>query len=150
MLAALSITLAKAPTSLRTCPSSNASRPDCDAPSGREIEPRAVWTVLDLNNPEVRIERDFPFEPLLRFARIDAVPTMRPSENPLDARGKLGSQSLGRGPVERRTPVQVIDFHENCASFRGAPAAQDRASSFHSAATQIGGDPYVGAQAQRV
>jgi hypothetical protein len=44
----------------------------------------------------------------------------------------------------------MVDFHENSASFRRAPATEDRADSFHSASTQIGGDPNVGAQAQRI
>jgi hypothetical protein len=42
----------------------------------------------------------------------------------------------------------VINFHENGASFCRATAAEDRACPFNSASTQIGGDPYVGAQSQ--
>jgi hypothetical protein len=42
----------------------------------------------------------------------------------------------------------VIDFHEYGASLRSAAAAEDGAHSFHSAPTQIGRDPNVGAQPQ--
>jgi hypothetical protein len=44
----------------------------------------------------------------------------------------------------------MIDFDENRASFRGAATAEDGAHPFHSASTQIGGDPDIGTQAQRV
>jgi hypothetical protein len=44
----------------------------------------------------------------------------------------------------------MIDFNENRASLRSAAAAEDRAHPFHSASTQIGGDPNVGAQTQRI
>lgn len=118
--------------------------------SGRKIEPGAGRAVLNLDDPEVGIEGDLPFEPLLSLAGIDAVPTVSPNENPLDAEPWLGGHGLRRRPVERRTAVQVIDFHENSAGFRRAAAAKDRARPFHSASTQIGGDPNVGAQAQPV
>ena len=78
----------------------------------------------------------------------DAVPAVRPSENPLDARTKLGGDGLRRRPVEGRASVQVIDLDENGASLRGAAAAQRRACPLHSASTQISGDPDVGPQAQ--
>jgi hypothetical protein len=39
----------------------------------------------------------------------------------------------------------VIDLDKYGAGFRGASAAKDHACSFHSASTQIGGDPNVGA-----
>ena len=118
--------------------------------SGREIEPGAGRPVLNLDDPEVGIEGDFPVEPLLRLAGIDAVPVVRPSENPLDARLKLDGHGLRRRPVEGGAAVQVIDLHENRASLCGAAAAKDRACPFHSTSTQIGGDPNVGAQAQPV
>jgi hypothetical protein len=123
-----------------------ARRADTGMPrrSGRKVEPGAGRAVLNLDDPEVGIEGDFPFEPLLRLAGTDAVPTMSPNEN------GLGGHGLRRRPVERRAAVQVIDFHENSAGFRGPAAAKDRARPFHSASTQIGGDPNVGAQAQPV
>ena len=114
----------------------------------REIEPGAGRTVLYLDDPEVRIEGDLPFEPLFRLTGIDAVATMRHHKNPLDAGPGFGGHGLRRRPVERRAAVQVIDFHENSAGLCGAAAAEDRACPFHSASTQIGGDPDVGTQAQ--
>jgi hypothetical protein len=116
--------------------------------SGRNVEPRAGRGVLDLDDPEVGIERDFPPQPLLRRAGLDVVALMRASENSLDARPEVGSQRLRRGSVKSRPPVPVIDLDKYGAGFRGASAAKDRASSFHSASTQIGGDPNVGAQTQ--
>jgi hypothetical protein len=118
--------------------------------SRRKIEPGAGWAILNLDDPEVRIEGDLPFEPLFRLAGIDAVAIMRPNENPLDAWLEIGGKGLRRWPVERRAPVQVVDFHENRASLCGAATAKHRARAFHSASTQIGGDPNVGAQPQSV
>lgn len=115
----------------------------------REIEPGAGRTVLYLDDPEVWIEGDLPFEPFFRLTGIDVVATMRHHENPLDAGPDLGGHRLWGRPVERRAPVQMIDPDENGAGLRGAAAAKDRARSFQSTSTQIGGDPKVGAQAQR-
>ena len=116
----------------------------------REIEPGAVHAILDLDDPKVGIKRNFPLEPLLRLVGIDVRPGMRESEDPFDAGRRVRSEGLRRRSVERRAPVQVIDFDENGASLRGASAAKDRARPFHSASTQIGRDPDVGAQAQRI
>ena len=114
----------------------------------RQIEPSAGGAVLDLNDPNVGIKRDFPFEPLLRLAGIDPFPTMGPNKHPLDAGLRLNGGGLRRRAIERRAPIQMVDFHENGASFRRASATKDRAQSFHSTSTQIGGDPNVRAQAQ--
>jgi hypothetical protein len=114
----------------------------------REIEPGAVDAILDLDNPQIGIKGDFPFEPLLRLAGLDEHPRMGASEDSVDARGRVRSLGLWRGSIERRAPVQVIDFDENGASLRSAATAEDRADPFHSASTQIGGDPDVRTQAQ--
>jgi hypothetical protein len=114
----------------------------------REIEPGAVDAILDLDNPQVGIEGDFPFEPLLRLAGIDEHSRMSASKDSIDAGRRIRSLGLRRGSIERGAPVQVIDFDENRASLRGAATAEDRARPFHSASTQIGGDPDVGTQAQ--
>ena len=74
--------------------------------SGCEIEPGALCAVLDLDDPKVRIERDLPFEAFFRRARIDAVPVMRPGENPLDPRPQLGSHGLGAGPYSVARPFK--------------------------------------------
>ena len=114
----------------------------------REIEPGAVDALLDLDNPQVRIKSDFPFEPLFRLTRVDKRPRMGASEDPVDARRRVRCLGLRRGSVERRAAVQVIDFDENRAGLGCATTAEDRARPFHSASTQIGGDPDVRSQAQ--
>ena len=114
----------------------------------REIEPGAVDAILDLDNPQVGIKGDFPFEPLFRLTGVDERPRMGASEDSVDARRRVRRLGLRRGSIERRAPVQVIDFDENRASLRGATTAEDRAHPFHSASTQIGGDPDVRPQAQ--
>jgi hypothetical protein len=63
----------------------------------RQIEPGAGRAVLDLDNPNVGIKRDFSFEPLFRLAGIDPFPTMRPDKHPLDA-----GPRLNRGGLRRR------------------------------------------------
>jgi hypothetical protein len=114
----------------------------------REIEPGAVDAILNLDNPEVGIEGDFPFEPFLRLAGVDEHSRMRASKDSIDPRRRIRGLGLRRGSIECRAPVQMIDFDENRASLRGAATAEDGAHPFHSASTQIGGDPDVGAQAQ--
>lgn len=66
---------------------------------GRQIEPSAGGAVLDLDDPNVRIKRDFPFEPLFRLAGIDPFPTMRPDKHPLDAGLRLDGYGLRRRTV---------------------------------------------------
>jgi len=114
----------------------------------REIEPSAIDAFLDLNDPQVGIEGDFPFEPLLRLSGVDGQAVMSTSENTVDARRRVCGLGLRRGPIERRPPVQVVNFDKNGASLRSAATPEDRAHPFHSASTQIGGDPDVGTQTQ--
>jgi hypothetical protein len=114
----------------------------------REIEPSAVHAILDLNDPKVWIKRDFPLESLIRLAGIDVWTAVRPSKRSVDAERRVRNEGLRRGSIESRAPVQVIDLHKNGAGLRGASPAKDRAHPFHSASTQIGRDPDVGAQAQ--
>jgi hypothetical protein len=116
----------------------------------RKIEPGAILAVFDLDNPKVGIKRDFPPEPLLRRVRIDGRVLMRAREQPFDAGRRGRRKGLRRRLIECRAPVQVIDFDENGAGLGGAPATEDGACAFHSASTQIGRDPDVGTQAQRV
>jgi hypothetical protein len=116
----------------------------------REIEPGAFDAILNLDDPEVGIKGDFPFEPLLRLAGVDEHSRMSASKESIDPRRRIRSLGLRRGSIERRAPVQMIDFDENRTGFRSAATAEDGVHPFHSASTQIGGDPDVRAQAQRV
>ena len=108
-----------------------------------EVEPGAVYAILDLNNPKIRVERQFPLEPLLRLIGIDRRFLVRAREKPFDAGPSVCRHGLWSRLVKGRTPVQVIDFDENRASLGGAATAQDGAHPFHSAPTQIGRDPNV-------
>jgi hypothetical protein len=114
----------------------------------REIEPGAVDAILDLDNPQVGIKGYFPFESLFRLTGIDKRPRMGASEDSVDARRRVRRLRLRGGPIKRRATIQVIDFDENRAGLGGAAAEEDRARPFHSASTQIGGDPDVRPQAQ--
>jgi hypothetical protein len=132
---------------------SRASTPGASVGCGRsrrEIEPGAVGAILDLDNPQVRIKGDFPFKPLLRLAGVDERPRVSASEHSIDADRRVRSLGLWRGSIERRVPVQVIDLDENRARLCSATTPEDRAPAFHPASTQIGGDPDVGTQAQRI
>ena len=115
-----------------------------------EIEPRAVHAILDLNDPKVRVKGNFPSESFLRLVGIDVWPAVRASEDSVEAARSGSRDGLWRRSIEGRMPVQVIDFDENGASLSRATTAEDRAHPFHSAPAQIGGDPNVGAQAQRI
>jgi hypothetical protein len=121
-----------------------------EAKSGGEIKPSSVDAVLDLNNPKIGIERDLSFKPLLRVARVDALPGMRAGEDSVDATRRIRRDGLGRRPIERRAPIQVIDFDKNSSGLRSAAPAKDRTHTFQSASAQIGCDPNVGTQAHRV
>jgi hypothetical protein len=116
----------------------------------REIEPGAVRAILDFNDPKVGVKRNFPLEPPLRLVGVNRRPRMREGEDPINAGRRVRSEGLRRRSIERSAPVQMIDLNENRASLRSAAAAEDRAHPFHSASTQIGGDPNVGAQTQRI
>ena len=116
----------------------------------REIEPRAVRAILDLDDPKVRVKRNFPFEPPLRLVGVNRRPRMREGEDPINTGRRVRSEGLRRRSIERGASVQMIDLDENSAGLRSAAAAEDRAYPFHSASPQIGGDPNVGAQAQRI
>jgi hypothetical protein len=118
--------------------------------SRRQIEPGAVHAVLDLNNPKIGIKPDFPFEPFLGLVGTETRSRVRAGENPVDTARRVRRDGLRRGSIERRAPVQVIDFDENGARLRSAPPAEDRAYPFHPTSTQIGRDPNVGAQTQRI
>jgi hypothetical protein len=116
--------------------------------SRREIEPGTVDAILDLNDPKVWIKRNFPLESLVRLAGIDVWTAVRASKGSVDAERRVRNEGLRRRSIESRASVQVIDLHKNGAGLRGASPAKDRAHPFHSASTQIGRDPDVGAQAQ--
>jgi len=68
-------------------------------PLGRQIEPGAGGADLDLNDPNVRIKRDFAFEPPFRLAGIDPFPTMRANKHPLDAGLRLNGRGLRRRTI---------------------------------------------------
>jgi hypothetical protein len=70
-----------------------------DTRLGRQIEPSAGRAVLDLNDPNVGIKRDFPFEPLFRVVGIDPFPTMRPNKHPLNAGRRLSGCGLRRRSI---------------------------------------------------
>ena len=48
---------------------------------------------------------------------------MSTSKDPIDPRRRIRSLGLRRGSVERRAPIQMIDFDENRAGFRRAATA---------------------------
>ena len=81
----------------------------------REIEPGAVDAILNLDNPQVGIKGDFPFEPLFRLTGVDKRSRVSASEDSVDARRRVRRLGLRRGSIERCASVQVIDFDENRA-----------------------------------
>jgi hypothetical protein len=116
----------------------------------REIEPGAIRAILDFNDPKVRVKRNFPLEPPLRLVGVDRHSPVGECEDPINTGRRVLNEGLRRRSIERGAPVQMIDLDENRASLRSAAATEDRAHPLHSAPTQIGGDPNVGAQAQRI
>jgi hypothetical protein len=65
----------------------------------RQIEPGARRSILDFNDPKVRIKPDFAFEPLVRLVGSDGFHLMRPGKNPLDAGLCLGCHRLWGGTI---------------------------------------------------
>ena len=72
----------------------------------REIEPSSVHAVLDLNNPEVGVKGDFPFEPRLGLVGIDQWSRVRPGKHSVDAARRLSCDRLRRRSIERRASVR--------------------------------------------
>ena len=112
-----------------------------------EIEPYAAVAILDLDNPKVWIIRRFALQPLVGLPRLDPFRLVRPDEGTLDAPLQFARHRLRGRPVEGGLAVQAIDFDEDGASFRRAPAAEHRALALRAAPAQIGRDPDVGPQA---
>ena len=112
-----------------------------------EIEPYATVAILDLDNPKVRIERDFALKPLFGLARLDPFRLVRPDEGSFDAPFPFDRHRLRGRLVDGGTAVQPIDFDEDRSRFRRAAAAEHRALALRAASSQIGGDPQVRPQA---
>src|SRR5271166_7073066 len=115
--------------------------------SADEIEPHAAVAILDLDNPKVRIVRDFAREPLFGLARLDPFRLVRPDEGSFDASLPFDRHRLRGRLVEGGTAVEAIDFDEDRSGFRSTPAAEHRALALRAAAAQIGRDPHVRPQA---
>jgi hypothetical protein len=115
-----------------------------------EIEPYAAVTILDLDNPNIGIKRDFAVKPLVGLAGRDPFLLVRPDEGSFDAPFRFGRRGLRGRLVQGGTPVETVDPDENRARFRGAPAAEHRALAFRPASAQIGRDPYVRPEAHPV
>jgi hypothetical protein len=142
--------LARTTAGLKICSSTREAEGQADRLSlRRQIEPSSFHAVLHLDNPEVGVEGDLSFEPRLGFLGRDQWPRVCPGEHPVDSARRLDRNGLRRGPIEGRVSVKVIDFDKNSAGLCRAPPAQDGARPFHSAPTQIGSDPNVGAQPHR-
>ena len=67
------------------------------AGSRREIEPDAFHAILDLDNPKIGIERDFPLQPLLGGAGIDGRLFMRAGEKPSTPGSASAATDCGAG-----------------------------------------------------
>ena len=105
----------------------------------------------NLDDPKVRVKRNFPFKPPLRLVGVNRRPPVCARKTILSTPGgRVRSEGLRRRAIERGATVQVIDLDKNSAGLRSAAAAEGPRLPLHSASPQIGGgDPNVGAQAQR-
>src|SRR5271165_5585480 len=109
--------------------------------STRQIEPDAPFSILDFDDPEVRIERDLALEPPLGLGGLDPFGLMHPGEHSLHPGSGLGGHRLGRRRIEGRVSIEAVDFDENGPRFGGAPLAQHRVLPFHAASPQVCGNP---------
>src|SRR5271167_2313826 len=93
--------------------------------SAGEVDLRLALAILDLDDPEIGIEPDFPLEPLLGFGRIDPLRLVYACEQSVDPGRDLGGERLRRGSVERRAAVETVDLDDDRAGFRCAATTQD-------------------------
>jgi hypothetical protein len=113
------------------------------ARSARQIEPRAPVATFDLDDPDVRIERDLAREPPVGLDRFDPLRIVSSCKQALNAGRRLGGQRLRRGSIKGRSSVQAVDLDENRARFCCAAPTENGDLPFHAASSQVGGDPEI-------
>jgi hypothetical protein len=109
-----------------------------------QIKPAAPLSILNLDDPQVRIERDLARQSFLHSVRLDPFILVGARPQALDAAS--GELRLRGRRVERRAAVEAIDLDEYCARFGCAPAPQRRDRALDLASPEIGGDPDVRAK----
>jgi hypothetical protein len=98
--------------------------------------------ILDLDNPEVRIEADLAFQARFGGRGVNPFVAMKPREKPVIA----FDFALGGGAEERAAAIEAIDFDQDGAGLGSPPPSQDRHHTLDATAAQIGRNPKITAQ----
>lgn len=101
--------------------------------------------VLHVDDPKIGIELALARDEVRRSRSVDPVLIMQKREAP---HAVIARFALRRGTEDRHPAVEAIDDDEDGARFGGAPFAQRRERAFDGAATQISGNPDIGAKAR--
>jgi hypothetical protein len=110
-----------------------------------EIEPVAPLTILDIDDPKVRIEIDLALQTFFYLGRLD--PFFFVSAQPEAFDAMFAKFRLRRRRIKRSSTVQAIDFDEYRPRFRRASPPQRCNRSFDGATPQIPGHPDIRAKA---
>jgi hypothetical protein len=105
------------------------------------VEPMPTIAAFDLDQPEIGIVSQFAGEARLGDRRLDPVGFM--STQP----SALAIERVVRRAGRKNSDSSIESIHQdvNRAGLRGAAPPEHRVGAFHRDATQIGGDPDVGA-----
>jgi hypothetical protein len=105
------------------------------------VEPMPTIAAFDLDQPEIGIVSQFAGEARLGDRRLDPVGFM--STQP----SALAIERVVRRAGRKNSDSSIESIHQdvNRAGLRGAAPPKHRVGAFHRHATQIGGDPDVGA-----
>lgn len=105
----------------------------------KKVTPQAI---LDLYDPKVDVESDFPFEPLIGSGGFDPVGCVEAREATIATL----YFALWRRTVKRAAPIEPIDLDENSPGLGRAASAQHGTHAFDPAAAQIRRDPEIASQ----
>jgi hypothetical protein len=106
-------------------------------------------TILNLENPHVRIERNLTRQPRLNFG-LGCRALLKHRAEGAVGRKRLIERGLRRGTVQVGSAVEAVEDDEDRPGLLGAAPAHDGKDAFDIAAPKIGRDPDGGFQPHRM
>jgi len=112
------------------------------------IEHVAPGAILDLDDPQIRVETNLAFEIGLGLGLRHRLLLETGVKRSIDRARFIERRLRGRA-VKLRRPVEPIDLDEDGARLLGAAPAHHRERAFDMAAAQVGGNPDARFEAHR-
>jgi len=110
------------------------------------IQKTAACPILDLDDPEIRIEIDLAAQSFFSLQRIENSTLIQGREQSVCI---LREFALRRWTVKQSAPVEPIDLDKDSASFLRPTPPQDGVSAFNHTAPQISRNPEIASQARQ-